>query len=509
MEKHKGEFDRIIVKFKDNISLRTKHFNTNELKKFEKYGKFKPSTTTNSNMAIIEPYDPEKVNWKEMIEYYDSLPEVKYAEPDYYRYLHQVPNDPYYNIQWNMKQINVVDSWNYTPGSSSVKVAVIDSGVAYKDDPNTTSDNGCIPDLAGTNFIDGYDYVNGDAIAYDDNNHGTHVTGTIAATANDNVGCVGVAPDITIIPFKAMNYKGVGYTFAIVSSIYSAVDEKGVNIINMSLGASTGSGAEEEAINYAYSKGVMTFVSTGNENTAVSYPAAYPNAIAVGATSYEKKRAIYSNYGPQIDIAAPGGDWTTPGDNNKWIWQQSIYGYNSEQGVTNYTFGLLGMVGTSMACPHAVGVAALLKSHRPSATNTLIEAVMKNTAEKIDSAEDSVNDSIFNDYLGFGLVKPAAGLELIESLVDSGITTAFNKYEIISSPYTEITTKEYQFDVLGGTIYIVAGVSGGSDAKDDSVLIELIRNGITLISSTNKLLNYDATGNGGTYTVKITITPIE
>lgn len=319
---------------------------------------------------------PKTKTVEEMAEIYSKNPNVKYAVPNYLMYATMVPNDPYYKYQWNFKStygINVERAWDIfketgSPGSGVV-VAVIDTGVAY----DAVNPANTAPDLQGTNFVAGYDFVNNDADPTDDHGHGTHVAGTIAQSTNNGIGVAGVAYGCTIMPVKVISASGSGSLDQLVDGIYYAAgynpDGVGVptaqvpaQIISMSLGFPPSVTESQlipliDALEYADSEGIVIVAAAGNDATSrVCYPAAYDKCIAVGATRYDGTRAYYSNYGSALDIMAPGGDMRV--DQNKDGYKDGVLQntFNPSTGLFNYYF----YQGTSMATPHVSGVAALL-----------------------------------------------------------------------------------------------------------------------------------------------------
>ncbi|MGB9789656.1 MAG: S8 family serine peptidase [Thermotoga caldifontis] len=244
------------------------------------------------------------------------------------------PNDPYFVQQWNLSLINLPYAWTITTGSDIVTIAVIDSGVDLSHE-----------DLAGI-FVPGYDFVRNDSFPDDENGHGTHVTGIIAALTNNSKSVAGVAwgQRVKIMPLKVMDETGTGTVFNFAKALVYAVDH-GAKIINVSLGASQPSSVEYSAVKYAYENDVIMVCAAGNDGSyGVDYPAAYPETIAVGAVTIDGVRASYSDYGPELDVVAPGGD---------------------EQSAVLSTF--LGntydyWAGTSMATPHVTGLVALMVS---------------------------------------------------------------------------------------------------------------------------------------------------
>jgi serine protease len=207
-------------------------------------------------------------------------------------------------LPWGIKRVNATAVWD-TDGDmdvdlgaiagSGIKVAVIDTGIDYTH-----------PDLVDR-YGGGYDFVNNDPDPMDDNGHGTHVSGTIAATDND-IGVIGVAPEATIYALKALNATGQGSTSDVIRSILWAVDH-GMNIISMSLGSAIPSLLEMRACNLAYESGVLLVAATGNDgHWYAGFPAGYASVIGVGAIAEDNTLASFSNKGLGLDLVAPGVD---------------------------------------------------------------------------------------------------------------------------------------------------------------------------------------------------------
>lgn len=300
-------------------------------------------------------------------------------------YAFGVPNDQYYQYQWHMTKIGMENAWDVNTGAN-VTVAVIDTGVKQS-----------LPDLANTTFVAGYDFVNNDNDPTDDQGHGSHVAGTIAQSTNNSIGCTGVAYNAKIMPLKVLSAQGTGSTSDIADAIYWAADN-GADVINLSLGGSSSSSTMENAVNYAWNKGVVVVCAAGNDNVSTPfYPAAYANCISVSATDYNDNRASYSNYGSTIDIAAPGGD---SGDNNGDGYDDMVLQNTIGSNGDGYYF----MAGTSMAAPHVAGVAALIKSANSSLSNSDIKNILYNTAKDIGAAGK-------DNQFGYGLVDAYAAVQ--------------------------------------------------------------------------------------------------
>ncbi|MBI2559480.1 S8 family serine peptidase [Candidatus Woesearchaeota archaeon] len=395
--------DEIIVKFKDGVKDKDKKrirdiFGASELPK----GKF----TRFERLKI-----PSNRNVQEMVRLYKNNPLVEYAEPDYIAHAMMVPNDPYFGYQWNFYNsqyggINVKDAWDITNGSNVI-VAVIDTGVAYENYcQSTPSGVKCYykaPDLAGTSFVQGYDFANSDNHANDDNSHGTHVAGTIAQTTNNGIGVAGVAFGAKIMPIKALDSSGSGsYSWIADGIIYAA--DNGAKVISMSLGGTFPSFTLENALAYAYSKGVTIIAAAGNGGAGgqANYPAAYDDyVIAVAATRYDETRSYYSTTGNYVDVAAPGGDTTVDQNGDGYgdgVLQQT---FNPTTKNTN-AFGYWFFQGTSMATPHVSGVAALLIANGKNNPADVREALEKTAEDKGTPGKDS-------EY-GYGIIDAKAAL---------------------------------------------------------------------------------------------------
>jgi serine protease len=330
---------------------------------------------------------------------YRASPLVEYAEQDVYAYLHAIPNDQFYYAQWHYPQINLPAAWDVTTGSAGVIVAVVDTGIR----PH--------PDLNGIT-VQGFNFVNnttdptdpGCSVNPAEFSHGMHVTGTIDAQTNNSIGVAGVnwggVAGTKIMPIRVLGEVGgvcgVGTFSAIASGIIYATDH-GAKVINMSLGSAAGSLTLESSVSYAFTRGVTLVASAGNDNGPVSYPAKYANVIAVAATACDDTRASYSNFGPEVAVAAPGGDpaVTCRGDpNTAWVWSTSW--------SPNVGNAYPGFVGTSMAAPHVSGVVALIIS-RGITGPTAIRQALQNTATHLGTPG-------CNAQFGCGLVNAAAAV---------------------------------------------------------------------------------------------------
>ncbi len=293
---------------------------------------------------------------------------VKSFHPNYRKYATVEPNDEFWSKLWGMKSINMPQAWNVQKGSSSVTVAVIDSGVAEH------------PDLYGR-LVPGYDYIDNDTDpSNDDISHGTHCAGIIAAQGDNDTGVCGVCWDgVQIMPLRILSATAPnsGATDIEVLALEYAL-QHGADVVNMSFGfedPTITDVIERAQIQKLASAGIILCASAGNgglsSNPGVTAPAKYDECIAVAAVGKSDAIAYYSSYGPnyEVDIAAPGGDLSDGLDGGilstvvNWDGTTPIYDYESWQG-------------TSMACPHVAGAVALLLSEGVSASEvrTRLEA---------------------------------------------------------------------------------------------------------------------------------------
>lgn len=284
---------------------------------------------------------------------------------------------------WSITAFDLPNAWAKSKGEG-VKVAVLDTGVDLDH-----------PDLK-PNLLQGYNFVEPGKEPWDDNQHGTHVAGIIAA-ANNDVGMVGVAPEAKIVPVKVLNRAGNGSLLDVSKGIRWAVDEAKVDIICMSLGSPNPVQEVRKAIQHALSKNVVCFVAAGNAGVTkeVYYPANYPETIAIGSIDENLCRSGFSNTGENLDFMAPGGRiFSTVPDN--W-------------------YAILS--GTSMAAPFAAGVAALVLSYvRHNNVGVELKSnedyirVLKEHTVPVTNAD--LKGKVF--YQGFGILDPKKVLEALK-----------------------------------------------------------------------------------------------
>ena len=285
----------------------------------------------------------------QVLEELRSDPAVEYAEPSYVvRVVNDGAiaavgvNDPLTAGQYSLDRMRVRDAWSLSDGGTGV-VAVLDTGVQ----PDH-------PDLSGR-VLPGRDFVNNDANAADDNGHGTWVAGIISAKPNDGYGVAGISWTDQILPVKIMNSSGTGSTSGLINGIVWAADN-GATVINMSVGGFPYSQTVQDAINYAWSKGIVLVGAAGNNNREEKfYPASMANVISVSATQREDEFSHWSSYGPSVDVSAPGSSVQTT---------NCTAAVCPNRGWGSHTY----ISGTAFATPNVAGVVALIRAKYPTWT---------------------------------------------------------------------------------------------------------------------------------------------
>ncbi len=318
---------------------------------------------------------------------------VKSSDPEPIMRTQATANDPYFPEMWGLQKIQAGTAWDKTKGSNAVTVAVIDTGIDY----NHT-------DFSGRNIIRGEDFnsctatANGQCVSrkerdtdpMDDNGHGTHVAGTIGAATNNGIGVSGVNWNVSLLVIKSLGgVSGTGLFEDIVKGMEYAVNSD-ASIINMSLGGEMPScpSAYQTIIDIGVSRGKTFVVAAGNadKDTNLFTPANCNGVIVVGATSPTDTRAIYSNHGSKVDIAAPGGD------------KGGAQGTCTQSNCILSTWpgnNLKAIQGTSMASPHVAGVAALILAQNPSFSPTEIKQCLLQSASPI-STDKEIGGKLLN-----------------------------------------------------------------------------------------------------------------
>jgi len=324
----------------------------------------------------------------ETLERLSQRSEVAFAEPNYLRRTLATPNDPRYGEQWGFQRIDAESAWDITQGNNVI-VAVIDTGVD-QDHPELADQRWINTDEIAGNQIDddnngyvddhyGYDFFgtatffgllpppegDEDSNPEDDNGHGSHTAGTIAAATNNGIGVAGTASASRVMVLRALGgLLGFGYSSDIIDAMIYAVDN-GAHVVSMSLGSTAFSNAELAVVSYAEDNNVLFVAAAGNGgNATMNYPAGYPDVMAISATTSSDTLASFSTRGANIDVGAPGQKVLS-------TWKGG--GYNK-------------IDGTSMACPHAAGVCALVRSQFPNLNAGQVRQMVRDGAQDLGAS---------------------------------------------------------------------------------------------------------------------------
>ncbi|UCG43158.1 MAG: peptidase S8 [candidate division WOR-3 bacterium] len=310
---------------------------------------------------------------------FETLRGVRYFEPDCRVRICLFPNDPLFaSHQWDKWLMYADKAWDVVSGTG-VKAAVVDNGTDYYH-----------PDLAA-NFNTaelGYDFISNDTDPRPDDLsipqafHGTHVAGTIGAVTDNNLGVAGWA-QVQLQAVRVLDDSGNGNTSDVALGIRWAVDH-GADIVSMSLGSQSAPTALVDACKYAEDRGVLLVAASGNEGDPdINYPARLSQCVAVGATDSLSRRASFSNYGRQLEVAAPGVRILSTAPSSQYGWSD----------------------GTSMAAPQVSGVAALVMAANPGLSAKQVRGIL--SAAAID-----LGTSGFDQHTGYGLVNAGRAVEL-------------------------------------------------------------------------------------------------
>ncbi|MFZ2545374.1 MAG: S8 family serine peptidase [Candidatus Saccharimonadales bacterium] len=404
-----------------------------------------PKNTTSPVTLASKPIAPSTTPTSNSPKY-DAIKDS--VQKEYAYHMFTAPNDPQYPTNWTLAKVNAPAAWDITTGNGQTIVAVIDSGFAlghedlenrwatnnnevgttkagescWTGTPQAKQSNNCDDDNNG--YVDDW---RGWSFVYNDNNpqtgrtnpigdgtqHATQVSGIVGAESNNGIGVTSINWNTKIMPLQVLDDEGTGYTSAVTSAIYYAVDE-GVSVINMSLGTYSNDPALRTAITYATANNVVVVAASGNCGDGgigcvgvpvdtIAYPAAYPEVIAVGATTQSDQRAGFSSFGAGLDVSAPGyavsssTSWSV--DNPTSLYSDSLYG-------------------TSFASPQVASLAALIKSIRPSTSVADITAIIDATATK----PNVMGNLFYSNQFGHGIINAGTALSIASMLNNSPVS---------------------------------------------------------------------------------------
>ena len=351
-----------------------------------------------------------------LIAAFETSERVEWAEPNRIRRGFggtREPDDSLYPLQWHYQLMRLPQAWNLTIGDAGVIVAVIDTGSR----PH--------PDLdANTNLLEDFDFISGATNAGDGNGvdadstdvgdgnalkpssfHGTHVAGTIGAVSDNGSGVAGVNWVVEIMHLRVLGKQGgtdadisnaIRYAAGLSSSA-PAPPARRASVINMSLGGPGSSSTTQNAVTAARNAGVVIFAAAGNQNSSQrSFPASFAGVVSVSAVDLNAEKAPYSNFGSTVDLAAPGGDSSV--DLNGDGFGDGVLSTLVDENEVGLPPIFVFYQGTSMACPHAAGVAALMLSANPALTPAQIEGFLQSTALDLGAVGR-------DDVFGHGLIQ--------------------------------------------------------------------------------------------------------
>ncbi|MBU0483700.1 MAG: S8 family serine peptidase [Proteobacteria bacterium] len=465
-------------------------------------------------LAVHNPESLAKILTLGEIKKLNARQDVEYAEPNFIYHPTRVPNDSYYSYQWHYPAINLPQAWDITtgtPAAGNVIVAIIDTGIVLAH-----------PDLQGQ-LVSGYDFVSDPTMSNDGNGidsdpndpgdnsnlgssswHGTHVGGTVAAKTNNASGVAGVSWGAKLMPIRVLGIGGgtnydirEGVRFAAgLSNDSGTVPAQKADIINLSLGGSGASQADQDVFDEARAAGVIVIAAAGNDNTSqLFYPASYENVISVSATDYNDALAPYSNYGTMIDIAAPGGDVTADSNNDgrpDGILSTLV---DDSSGSLSEIYKFYN--GTSMASPHVAGIMALMKAVHPGLTPADIDALIQN-GDLSNEAGTTGRDNQF----GYGIIDALKAVTAAQNLSQGGTLPA-----IIVTSKSSISFASHETS----TTLTLSNVGGGADSvtavTDNADWLTVAATSVDADGLGEYTLTVDRTGlNDNSYLTTVTFT---
>lgn len=383
------------------------------------------------------------------------------VEPNFVREPQQTaPNDPVFANQWHYRNIQMPLAWDISQGDADVTVAVIDTGVLLDH-----------PDLENQ-LLPGYDFLDNVEGAADPGDgsgaasfHGTHVIGTVAARTDNSLGVAGVGWNTRVLPIRILGRSGGSSADLQEALKYAAGMEnrsgirldRPVDIINLSLGGSGRSEAEQALFDDIRAAGIFVVAAAGNRSSSAPfYPASYEHVLSVSATSISNRPASYSNFGAHIDLAAPGGERVIDGEVISTVGRE-IKEDDSDDFRLEFVYE--GRAGTSMAAPHVAGVIALMKAVHPDLTPELFDTLL--AAGRLT---DDLGEPGRDDRFGHGLLNARKAVLAAEEAAGG---TLLLPAMLTASP------GRLDFDPFTDELEVILGNAGTEDIIVDPPIIDV------------------------------------
>jgi subtilisin family serine protease len=362
--------DRLVVKFKTGVAA-------SDMDRAERAAQVKEISSIRALGAHVMSVAPNHID--AALAALRASGRVAYAEYDGIMHAADTtPNDPWWPNESSAAHVRMPQAWDDSTGSAQVTIAILDTGV-----------DSATPDLQGA-FVPGYDFVNNDTDPSDDHGHGTMAAGVAAARGNNAIGIAGYCWSCSIMPVKVMGADGSGLQSTVASGIVWATDH-GARVISMSLYGGAYS-TLASAVQYAHSKGVVLVAAAGNNGSSgQTYPAAYPEVLGAAGTNPDDTLNTSSNYGSWVKLAAPWCNYAT----------------SMRQSDGSYRYAAF--CGTSSATPALAGVAALVFSYDPTASNAAVEHALESTGVAVVGSRQVAYGRIdaYQTMIGMGAAAPA------------------------------------------------------------------------------------------------------
>lgn len=378
------------------------------------------STLRQLNVEVIRI---SGMSTSQAIQVFKNNPNIAYAEVNPMHKLFYTPNDPMLSQQWGIDKVKAKQAWDISKGSANTIISVIDSGCRVTHE-----------EFVGRIAPGGYDWSDNDGDVTDNtgSGHGTHCSGIAIANTDNGKGVASVAFNGKLLPMKIFPQSTAANS---AKAIMDAAD-KGARVISMSYGSPSPSQTEQDAINYAWNKGVVLFAAAGNDGIILkNYPAAFNNIIAVANTNQSDQRNPGSTYGPHVQIAAPGTDiMATTFDSD------TSYGQKT---------------GTSMACPFAASVAALMIGRNPAITNAEVRDIIFTTCDPVGDFVQKGRINAFRAIQKVFTPIPFTGTPVSASV---GVVGGANEGVLIGS-YASPTTAGQVIKATDGSLFSIQSIN--------------------------------------------------